>query len=105
MTNKKTAGLRCSKDNWFACIDIEVLGDDYLLASEKLVYAVLCVIAGFGSRTCTAEVDEVAEISGFSARTVRRAYKELEARGIIVREGEVIHLIGHNATCYSEEES
>lgn len=105
MTDKTKAGLRCSKDNWFTCIDIEVLGDDYLLASEKLIYVVLCVTAGFGSRTCSPEVEEVAEISGYSARTVRRAYKELEARGVIAREGEEIRLIGHNAPCYSEEES
>lgn len=105
MMNETKAGLRCSKDNWFTCVDIEVLGDDYLLASEKLIYAVLCVTAGFGSRTCSPEVEEVAEISGYSARTVRRAYKELEARGVIAREGEAIRLIGHNAPCYSEEES
>ena len=103
MTDKTKAGLRCSKDNWFTCVDIEVLSDDYLLASEKLVYAVLCVTAGFGSRTCSCSIDEVAEISGYSARTVRRAYKELEARGVIAREGEEIRLIGHNAPCYSEE--
>jgi len=105
MTDKTKAGLRCDKDNWFTCIDIEVLSDDYLLSSEKLIYAVLCVIAGFGSRTCSCSIDEVAEISGYSARTVRRAYRELEARGVIAREGEEIRLIGHNAPCYSEEES
>lgn len=105
MTDKTKAGLRCSKDNWFTCVDIKVLGDDYLLSSEKLIYAVLCVTAGFGSRTCSCSIDEVAEISGYSARTVRRAYRELEARGVIAREGEAIRLIGHNATCYSEEES
>ena len=103
MTNKTITGLRCDKDNWFTCIDIEVLSDDYLLASEKLVYAVLCVIAGFGSRTCSPKAEEVAEISGFSVRTVFRAYKELEARGVIFRDGDVIRLIGHNAPCYSEE--
>ena len=105
MTNKTITGLRCDKDNWFTCIDIEVLSDDYLLPSEKLIYAVLCMTAGFGYRTCSCSIEEVAEISGYSARTVRRAYRELEARGVIAREGEEIRLIGHNAPCYSEEES
>lgn len=105
MNNKIITGLRCSKDNWFTCIDIEVLCDEYLLPSEKLIFSVLCMIAGFGYRTCSPKVEEVAEISGFSVRTVRRVYKELEARGVIVREGDVIRLIGHNAPCYSEEES
>lgn len=103
MTDKTITGLRCDKDNWFTCIDIEVLSDDYLLPVEKFIFAVLCMTAGFGSRTCSLKAEEVAKISGCSTRTVRRAYRELEARGVIAREGEEIHLIGHNAPCYSEE--
>lgn len=103
MTNQTITGLRYRKDNWFACIDIDVLCDDYLLPSEKLIYSVLCMIAGFGYRTCSPKAEEVAEISGFSVRTVFRAYKELEARGVIFREGDAIRLIGYNAPCYGEE--
>lgn len=102
---KETAGLRCSKDNWFTCIDTAVLSDEYLLPSEKLVYSVLCMIAGFGHRTCSPSIEEVADITGYSVRTVHRAYKELDARGIIAQEGEVIRLIGHNAQCYGEEDA
>lgn len=105
MTNQTITGLRCSRDNWFACIDIEVMCDEHFLPSEKLIFSVLCILVGFGYRTCSASIEEVAEISGFSVRTVRRAYKELEARGVIVRDGEAIRLIGHNAPCYSEEEA
>ena len=94
MMDNQVTGLRYSKDNWFTCVDSEVLGDTYLLPSEKLIFSVLCMIAGFGYRTCSPSIEEVADISGFSARTVRRVYKELEARGVIEREGEAIRLIG-----------
>ena len=40
-----------------------------------------------------------------SVRTVQRVYRELEDRGVISREEDVIRLIGHNAPCYSEEEA
>ena len=105
MSSQTITGLRYDRDNWFTCIDIAVMCDEYLLPSEKLIFSVLCMIAGFGYRTCSPSIEEVADISGFSARTVRRVYKELEARGVIEREGEAIRLIGHNAPCYSEEES
>ena len=105
MISQTITGLRYSKDNWFTCVDIQVLGDKELLPSEKLIFSVLCMIAGFGYRTCSPSIEEVANISGFSVRTVRRVYKELEARGIIAREGDVIRLIGHNAPCYDEEEA
>lgn len=104
MNNKKITGLRYSKDNWFTCIDTEVLTDRQLSSTAKLVFSVLCIIAGFGYRECSPGVDEVADIADVSVRTVQRVYRELEARGIIIREGEIIRLIGHNAACYSEEE-
>lgn len=102
--NSQTTGLRYSRDNWFTCVDSKVMCDEYLLPSEKLVFFVLCMIAGFGYRTCSPSIEEVADIAGLSVRTVRRVYRELESRGVIEREGEVIRLIGHNAACYSEED-
>ena len=105
MSSQTITGLRYSKDNWFTCVDSVVLSDLSLLPSEKVVFSVLCMIAGFGYRTCSPNIEEVADISGFSVRTVRRVYKELEARGLIAREGEVIRLIGHKALCYREEEA
>lgn len=104
MKNKTRKGLRLNKDNWFTCIDTEVMRDEYLMPSEKLVYAALCIIAGFGDRTCSPTIEELVDISGFSVRAVRHALAELDERDIINCEGQTIHLIGHNAPCYSQED-
>ena len=65
----------------------------------------LCTIAGFGYRACSPSIQEVADMADVSVRTVQRVYRELEDRGVISREEDVIRLIGHNAPCYSEEEA
>lgn len=104
--NKQTiTGLRCSKDNWFTCVDTEVLRDIALSLEAKLVFAILCSIAGFGCRSCRPNDWEVAASADVSVLMVQRAYEELEARGVIIFEGEVIRLIGHNALCYREEDT
>ncbi len=100
---KGITGLRYSRDNWFTCVDTAVLADKELSQSAKIIFAVLCMLAGFGHRSCEPDDETVPDITGISADTLRSAYQELEDRGVIARDGKVIYLIGHNASCYSEE--
>lgn len=102
---KKITGLRYSSDNWFTCVDKAVLLDDKLSLSAKFIFAVLCMMAGFGHRSFSAADFFVADMASVPVSAVLEAYQKLEARGVIAREGEVIYLIGHNAPCYSEEDS
>lgn len=104
MKNNEITGLRYSKDNWFTCIDTEVLTDRELSSPARFVFSILCIIAGLGYRECSPGVEEISEVTELSVNTVQRMYKELEARGVISRDKDVIRLIGHNAPCYSEEE-
>lgn len=114
MNNQGKIGLRSSRDNWFTCVDTVVLMDKELSQTAKLVFMVLCAIAGFGSRSCSPSNEEVADVADVSVRTVIRAYRELEARGVITREsrfddGQQVSsctfIIGHNAPCYGEEDA
>ena len=98
-------GLRYSRDNWFTCIDTAVLTDKYLSTSAKQVFFVLCMIAGFGHRSCSPSDDQVADITCNSLDRLQHFYEELEERGVIIREGKTIHLVGHNASCYDEEDA
>ena len=99
----KIEGIRYSRDNWFTCIDTVVLADKELSYTAKCVFAVLCMVAGFGHRSCSLSDEEASDVAGISIRTLHRAYRELEARGIILRYGNTIHIIGYNAPCYDEE--
>lgn len=103
MHNEGIIGLRYSRDNWFTCVDTAVLTDEELSSLSKYIFTELCVLAGFGHRSCEPDDEKLADLAGVSVNTLLRMYKELEARGVIAREGEVIRLIGHNASCYSEE--
>ena len=105
MNSQTITGLRSSKDNWFTCVDIEVLSDGTLSLEAKLVFTILCMIAGFGYRSCEPSDEEVADLAGVSVRTLYRAYYELENRGVISRNEWTVSLIGHNAPCYSEEDA
>ena len=98
-------GLRYSSDNWFTCVDTVVLVDCELSHTAKCIFAVLCMIAGFGHRSCSPSDDYVSVTARVPVSTVLNAYQELEARGVIVRDGKVIYLIGHNAPCYREEDA
>ncbi|MBR1658128.1 MAG: hypothetical protein IJ697_06655 [Synergistaceae bacterium] len=104
MINQKVTGLRYSKDNWFTCIDTVVLTDKYLSTNAKNVFFALCMLAGFGYRSCSPSTEQVADITCNSVNKVLWLYQELENRGLIVREGDTIHLIGYNAPCYNEDE-
>ena len=99
----KIAGIRYSRDNWFTCVDTVVLADKELSCTAKCILAILCMTAGFGHRSCSLSDEEAADIAGISIRTLHRAYRELEARGIIFRDDNMIHIIGYNAPCYDEE--
>lgn len=98
------SGLRSSEDNWPTYVDTEVLSDETLSPEAKLVFSLLCMIAGFGHRSCTPYDEVVAEMADMSVRALYRAYYELETKGLICRSGYLIQLIGHNAPCYNEED-
>lgn len=100
---KGVTGLRYSRDNWFTCVDTAVLADKGLSQLAKIIFAVLCMLAGFGYRSCEPDDEEVANLAGVEVSTLRSMYEELGGRGVIAREGGLIQLIGHNASCYSEE--
>lgn len=106
MSNKRITGLRYSRDNWFTCVDTIVMLDCDLSHTAKIIFAVLCVLAGFGHRSCSPSSDDyVSIIAHVPVSAVLKAYQELEDRGVIARDGNVIYLIGHNASCYSEEDA
>ena len=103
MNNHGRIGLRSSKDNWFTCVDTAVLMDGMLSTSAKQVFFILCAIAGFGSRSCSPANNEVAQAAFTSEERLLRMYEELEDRGVIIRDGKTIYIIGHNAPCYEED--
>ena len=105
MSNQNVTGLRSNKDNWFTCVDTEVLKDEVLSPEAKLVFSVLCMMAGFGYRSCDPADDEVADFADLSIRALYPVYYELEARGLISRTGWHIQLIGHNSPRYREEDA
>ena len=98
-------------DFWFTCVDSDVIIDKELSLTAKYIFTVLCMIAGFGHRSCMANNDAIAEAAGVSKSTVIRACKELEARGAITREsrfnedGQQISCITHLVGCHSREEA
>ena len=98
-------------DFWFTCVDSDVIRDEGLSITAKYIFSVLCMLAGFGHRSCAASNEVVAEAAGVSVSTVKRACRELEARGAIIREscfsndGQQISCITHLIGCPSEEEA
>ena len=104
--------IRSKKDFWFSCIDIDVVRDNNLSVTAKYVFTVLCTFVTVNNRGCWPSNDAVAEAAGVSVPTVKRAYKELEERGVIARstrynqgEGQTssyTKIVGHNAECYNE---
>ena len=111
MKNEVIGITRDRTDFWFTCVDSDVIGDKGLSSVAKYIFTVLCMIAGFGHRSCSPSNQELAEIAGFSERTIMRAIKELEARGAIIREprfssdGQQISCITHLVGCSSKEEA
>ena len=104
-SHQTITGLRYSRDNWFTCVDTVVMLDEELYAEAKYLFAVLCAIAGFGHRSCVPDNETIAGLMDVPEGMLKPLYDNLEARGVIMRDDEgVIHLIGHNAPCYSEEE-
>ena len=99
------------QDFWFARVDAEVVRDKELSLTARLIFTVLCTFADKDKRGCWPSNEAVAEAAGVSKSTVIRAYKELEARGVIARserfnkaEGgqtsSYTRIVGHNASCY-----
>ena len=96
-------------DYWFARVDINVARDKELSVTAKYIFTVLCTFADKDKRGCWPSNEKVAETAGVSERTLIRAYKELEARGVISREVRFANgqqtssytlIVGHNAPCY-----
>ena len=110
MNNQAENTIRTTKDFWFACVDIDVLRDKELSQSARFIFAVLCTFITVNNRNCWPSNDSVAEAAGVSKSTVKRAYQELEARGIIARSirfkddssqtSSYTRIVGHNAACY-----
>ena len=96
-------------DFWFARADIDVVRDKELSITAKFIFTVLCTFADKDNRGCWPGNETVAETAGVSERTLIRAYKELEDRGVIARESRFKNgqqttsytlIVGHNAPCY-----
>ena len=106
--------IRTNKDFWFACVDIDVLRDKELSQSARFIFAVLCTFITINNRNCWPSNDTVAEAAGVSKSTVKRAYQELETRGIIERStrfnddsgqtSSYTRIVGHNAACYDDDD-
>ncbi len=100
-----------SKDFWWICVDFDVVMDTVLSSTARFVFTVLCRFASIQNRSCWPSNATVAGITGYSTRTVMRAYEELESRGMIARVTRVekgkgktsslTKLIGHHAECYA----
>lgn len=98
-----------NEDFWFARADIDVVRDNTLSITARLIFTVLCTFADKEKRGCWPSNETVAEAAGVSERTLIRAYKELETRGVITREARFANgqqsssytlIVGHNAPCY-----
>ena len=109
MNKQHTETLRTKEDWWFTCVDTEVLKDKELSVTARLIFTALCAFATINNRGCWPSNDTIAEFIGVSKSTVIRAYKELEARGVIARsdrfdEGaqtsSYTRIVGHHAPCY-----
>ena len=95
---------RDSGDFWFTCVDSDVIANKELSLMAKYIFSVLCMIAGFGHRSCSPSNKKIAQIAGFSESTIANAIEELEAKGAIIRERRfskyglqiscIIHLVG-----------
>lgn len=111
MSNEVIGITRDRSDFWFTCVDSNVIRDEELSITAKYIFSVLCMLAGFGHRSCSPSNETVAEAAGISISTLRRGYKELEARGAIIREpgfspdGQQISCITHLVGCPSKEEA
>ena len=96
-------------DYWFARVDIDVAKDKELSITAKFIFTILCIFADKDKRGCWPSNETVADTAGVSESTLLRAYKELEARGVISRESRFKNgqqtssytlIVGHNAECY-----
>ena len=106
--------VRPKKDFWFSCVDTDVLRDNKLSPMARFIFSVLCTFITLNNRNCWPSNDTVAEAAGVSKSTVKRAYQELETRGIIERStrfnddsgqtSSYTRIVGHNAACYDDDD-
>lgn len=96
-------------DYWFARVDIDVAKDKELSITAKFIFTILCIFADKDKRGCWPSNETVADTAGVSESTLLRAYRELEARGVIARKSRFKNgqqtssytlIVGHNASCY-----
>lgn len=93
---------------WFAKVDVNVATDKTLSVTARFIFTILCTFAD-DKRGCWPSNEAVAEAAGVSVSTVKRACRELEARGVITRESRFSNnqqtasytlIVGYNAPCY-----
>lgn len=101
--------MNAKQEYWFVKVDIDVACDKNLSIMARHIFTVLCTFADKDTRGCWPSNEKVADAVGVSIPTVKRAYKELEARGVITRDKRFSNnqqtssytlIIGHNAPCY-----
>lgn len=112
MSNQTQDTLRDSSDFWFACVDIKVLRDKKLSLAARGIFAILCTFATMENRGAWPKNETVAELAGVSVKTIKRAYQELAARGVITRlprykedgtqTSSYSRIVGHHAPCYND---
>ena len=75
------------KRDWhFTVVENAILFSTKLTAYEKVTYAILCAYANSKTRECYPSIRTIAESSGISDNTVRKAIKGLEEKGLITIE-------------------
>lgn len=105
--------IQRNENFWYATPDITVLWDNSVAPMTRFIFTILCSFATLKKRNAWPSNKTVADIVGVSVATVKRAYSELIAKGIIMRvprykkdKGQTssfTYIIGHNAPCYSKE--
>lgn len=103
---------RNPSDWWFACVDVDIWGDESLSTIDKSVFTVLCIHASVRGRQCKLKIETIAKKASCSVRSVQNSLKKLTERGLIKRE-ECFHegkqissrflVVGHLAPCYRDK--
>lgn len=102
--------IQRNENFWYATPDITVLWDNSVAPMTRFIFTILCSFATLKKRNAWPSNKTVADIVGVSVATVKRAYSELIAKGIIMRvprykkdkgqTSSLTYLIGREAPCY-----
>lgn len=83
MSNERIATTREQRDFWFAMVDIDVLQDTELSMMAKFIYAVVCTFASVMGGSFWPSIERVSQTANVDIETVRKAYMELERKGLL----------------------